>query len=259
MKLFYKYLSAAILFGLLLFLNSCSDDNSRPVVLVDHGHGQRFLVDKMGPLHLSKLAKIFEDQGNEIRINKQPFTEESLSSSKILVISGPFLPIGPEEIKAITTFLNNGGRLCVMLHIASPAANLLQTLGVAISNGVIYDEAHRINNNPLDFKITRLAPHEINRDLESFNIYGAWALVNTTDNSRLIALTGPRSWVDLNKDKKLSRGDAVQSFGVIAAGEYGAGRFVVFGDDAIFQNQFLEGENVKLGKNLVRWLTDYDK
>lgn len=257
MKQFYKYLSAAILFGLLLFLNNCNGDNStRSVVLFDQAHGQRFLTDKMGPLQLSKLAKIFEAQKNEVRINKQPLTEKSLSSSKILVISGPFLPISPEEIVTITKFLNNGGRLCVMLHIASPAAKLLQALGVAISNGVIYDEAHCINNNPLDFTITRLAPHEINKGLKSFNVYGSWALMNTKDNTRLIAMTSPKSWVDLNKDRKLTRGDAVQSFGVIASGEYGTGRFVVFGDDAIFQNQFLENDNVDLGENLVRWLTE---
>jgi hypothetical protein len=29
---------------------------------------------------------------------------------------------------------------------------------------------------------------------------------------------------------------------------------VLFGDDAIFQNQFLTGGNAVLGKNLARWL-----
>jgi hypothetical protein len=143
-----------------------------------------------------------------------------------------------------------------MLHIASPAANLLQTLGVAISNGVIYEESNRINDNPLDFKVAKLAPHEINRDLESFNLYGSWALLNTKENTLLIAMTSHRSWIDLNKDKKLTSGDAVQSFGVVAAGVYGAGRFVVFGDDAIFQNQFLIDNNIDLGKNLIRWFTE---
>lgn len=256
MKNVNRYISAIMVLMVSFLLNNCSGDNTRPIVLFDQGHGQQFLVDKMGPLQLSKLAKIFEDQGNEVRVNKKPFTDESLASSKALIISGPFIPTSPEEIKAITQFLNNGGRLCVMLHIASPAANLLQTLGIAISNGVISDEAHRINDNSLDFKVTRLAPHEINRDLEFFKIYGAWALMNTSDNARLVAMTGPRSWVDLNKDRKLTSGDAVQSFGVIATGEYGVGRFVVFGDDAIFQNQFLEDENIQLGKNLVRWLTE---
>ncbi|MBW1897757.1 MAG: hypothetical protein JRI61_01710, partial [Deltaproteobacteria bacterium] len=37
-------------------------------------------------------------------------------------------------------------------------------------------------------------------------------------------------------------------------GKWGAGHFVVFGDDAIFQNKFLIEENALIGKNLARWL-----
>ena len=48
--------------------------------------------------------------------------------------------------------------------------------------------------------------------------------------------------------------DAVQSFAVAIAGQSGNGRFVVFGDDAIFQNQFFKGNNQVLGRNLARWL-----
>ncbi|HXQ23784.1 MAG TPA: hypothetical protein VN812_19045, partial [Candidatus Acidoferrales bacterium] len=53
----------------------------------------------------------------------------------------------------------------------------------------------------------------------------------------------------------LDPGDAVQSFGVLVAGQLGLGRFAIFGDDALFQNQFLMGGNVVLARNLVAWLT----
>ena len=49
--------------------------------------------------------------------------------------------------------------------------------------------------------------------------------------------------------------DAVQSFAVAIAGQSGSGRFVVFGDDAIFQNRFFKGNNQVLGRNLARWLS----
>jgi hypothetical protein len=79
-------------------------------------------------------------------------------------------------------------------------------------------------------------------------------LTNSAPSTRIIASTSPRSWVDLNGDGRLSKGDVMQSFGVVAAGELGAGRYVVFGDDAIFQNKFLDEQNGQLAKNLSRWL-----
>jgi hypothetical protein len=38
------------------------------------------------------------------------------------------------------------------------------------------------------------------------------------------------------------------------AGALGRGRFVVFGDDTLFQNRFLDGSNLELAGNLVHWL-----
>jgi hypothetical protein len=58
----------------------------------------------------------------------------------------------------------------------------------------------------------------------------------------------------MDGDMKLSKGDIVQSFGVVVQGTHGAGRFVVFGDDAIFQNKFLDASNKQLARNLARWL-----
>jgi hypothetical protein len=46
----------------------------------------------------------------------------------------------------------------------------------------------------------------------------------------------------------------VGSFGVVVSGDLGNGRFIVFGDDAIFQNKFLDNSNRQLAKNLARWL-----
>lgn len=78
--------------------------------------------------------------------------------------------------------------------------------------------------------------------------------MNTAASAKIVASTSPKGWVDFNGDKKLSNGDIMQSFGVVVVGEIGAGRFVVFGDDAIFQNKFLDASNRQLAKNLARWL-----
>ena len=69
-----------------------------------------------------------------------------------------------------------------------------------------------------------------------------------------MAETGPEAWVDLNGNQKFDKGDVRQAFAVIVAGTRGKGRIAVFGDDAAFQNQFLQGDNRRLAENLASWL-----
>jgi hypothetical protein len=72
--------------------------------------------------------------------------------------------------------------------------------------------------------------------------------------ARIIALTGSKAWIDLNRDGKFNATDARQSFGVVIAGTLGKGKYVIFGDDAIFQNKFLKKDNMPLAKNLADWM-----
>lgn len=251
-----KYLVNVLLcfcFGLfVLAITSSAAD--KPVVLLDQGHGQMFFVDRGESLDLSSLAALFEEEGFVVSIGKEALTEKLLNGVDVLVISGPFRPFTPVEIDVIRTFLYRGGSLSIMLHIGQPLADLLQGLEIAFSNGVIHEQDGIIDGEPLNFRVSHLKPHDLTKGLEGFNLYGGWALINTDDNSEIVAETGPAAWVDLNGDKRLSSGDAVQAFGVAVAGSFGQGRFVVFGDDAMFQNMFLEGPNVLLAKNLVKWL-----
>ncbi len=257
MKRFNKKLALVLILFLLLPVGACRKTQpSGPTVLFDEGHGQRFLINKGGDLDLSGLAGMFQDGGFHVAVSRQKISGKTLTGVKVLVISGPFLSFTPAEIDSIATFIANGGRVCVMLHIASPVAPLLEKLGVAISNGVIYERENLINDNPLDFYVTRFKQHILNKDLARFDVFGAWALMNMGNNAEVLAQTSPSSWVDLNKDGMLGKGDAVQSLGVVVAGQNGYGRFIVFGDDAIFQNKFLNKDNTALARNLISWLDE---
>ncbi len=246
---------ATVLLAGFLSTSACVQKVPQAVVLFDEAHGQQFLVEKDGPLDLSTLSDLFQGQGFQVKTSRQPITNKALSDVDVLVISGPFAPFTPVETDAVTAFVTRGGRLCVTLHIAQPMAALLHRLNVSISNGVIRERENVIDNDPLNFHITRLTAHDLTRRLDAFDVFGAWALLNTSDNAAVIARTSSDAWVDLNGDRSLNGEDAVQSFGVVLAGQLGQGRFVVFGDDAIFQNQFLSAGNVVLGKNLARWLS----
>ena len=251
----FKLISATLILWMSLF-SGTSKAGERPTVLFDQGHGQKFLIEKTGPLDLSNLSELFRQKELTLKSSKENISDELLSGVSAFVISGPFIPFSTDEVDSIVNFIKKGGRLCIMLHIGQPVVELLHRLEVDVSNGVIREREGVLEEESLNFHVTRLANHDLNKGLKQFNIYGGWALMNTGDNTAIIAETGATSWVDLDRDKKFSAGDAVQSFGVAVAGKIGEGRFVVFGDDAIFQNKFLDEVNILLGKNLVEWLTE---
>lgn len=240
---------------LMQFFNSTVQAGDKnPTVIFDQGHGQKFLVEREGDLQLSKLSVFFKNEGYSIKTATGLITDETLKGVNILVISGAFSPFNPTEIDAIIRFLDAGGGLCIMLHIPQPVAGLMNRLQIFASNGVILEKEHLIKNEPKDFFLTKMEQHPITKGIQKIGVHGAWALISDSNQGKIIARTSPQAWIDLNRDGKFNSTDAKQSFGVIIAGTYGKGKYVVFGDDAIFQNIFLEKENTALGKNLVKWL-----
>jgi len=240
----------------LFFLILCAGNvlAQEPVVLFDQGHGQQFRIDRDGPLQLSRLAEIFSESGFKLQKSRAEFTTEILAEVDTLIISGPFATISFAEINVIKNYLRQGGTMAVMLHIAAPATALLQQLGINVSNGAIREVKNLIEGNPLNFSVTEFHKHPLTNGIGSFSAYGCWALLDTPPQTRIAASTSRQAWIDLNGDKIRSPHDAVQSFGIVVTGQSGKGRFAVFGDDAMFQNRFLQGGNIDLADNLVRWL-----
>ncbi len=228
----------------------------RSVVLFDEGHDQRFRVGSRGALDLSRLGAFFSSAGGQVDATASKITPEGLAKAEVLVVSGAFRPFAPDEIEAVLGFLDRGGRLAVLLHIAPPVADLLHRLGVSVSNGILREEGAAIAGEAIHLTVSRLATHPVNAGLASFGIFGSWALLPTASGVTALAETGPQAWVDLNRSGTFEKGDARQRFAVALVGQRGAGRFVVFGDDAAFQNQILAErvDNRRLAGNLARWL-----
>lgn len=247
-----KTFASALAATLLLF--SASVALAAPTALFDEGHGQRFTVAGSGELDLTRLASVFTDAGYSVRTTKSKLTVDTLADADVLVISGAFAPLGGSEIEAVGAFIERGGRLCVMLHIAPPLTGLMDRLGVVASSSVIREEEQIIGNDPLNFHVTHLASSPLFEGIGRFALYGGWALNPEKDSVTSIASTSPSAWVDLDSDKRFTDGDARQAFTVAVAGTVGSGRFVIFGDDAIFQNKFIRDENLILARNLAQWL-----
>lgn len=222
-------------------------------ILFDTGHGEPFKITDKGPLQLSALAELMQQAGAQVATTDEPFSDATLAGADALVISGAFTQLHPAEIEAVLRFIDNGGKLAVMLHIAPPMAPLLDRLQVSHTNGVILERRNVIEEDPLRFRVELLSEHPVLQGLPDFSLHGAWGLINRNDTARVIAMTSPQAWIDLNRDKKQAK-EETASFGIAVAGDLGKGSFIVFGDDAVFQNKFLEGNNRVLATNLAAWL-----
>lgn len=222
-------------------------------VLFDNGHGERFTIGDKGPLQLSAFADIVRGAGAKVSPLNQPLSDAALAGVDGLVISGAFRPLTEQEVDAVVRFMKRGGRLAVMLHIAPPLSSLLDRLRVVYTNGVIRENENIIGGNPLDFRASRLGSHPVLQGVKEFSLYGVWGIKNYDDSSRVIAATSPSAWIDVTGDG-VQHPELTASYGVVVAGDVGKGGFLVFGDDAIFQNKFLDKNNRVLAARLAAWL-----
>ena len=237
---------------LLLIASLAPAVESSPNILFDQGHGQRFVIADSGDLQLSKFSETLLATGIQVHQTTALLSDDSLNGANALVISGPFKALQSDEIEAVLRFVQNGGRLAVMLHIAPPMGDLLIRLGVDFSNSILHERRNAIDRD-INFRVSELSATPLFAGISSFSAYGAWAL-NPLGSSTGIARTSPAAWVDLNGDGVLSKGDAEGAFALVVTGTLGKGDFVIFGDDAVFQNRFLDDDNRKLAANLGKWL-----
>lgn len=237
---------------LLLWAGTAGADERVVRTLIDQGHDQRFLIEETGALHLSGIADIIRSRGSQVASTKKALTDEALKDISALVISGPFEALKPEEVEAVARFIERGGRLAIMLHIGSPLTGLLTRLDLDHSNAVLYERLNVIDNNN-NFRVTALSASPLFNGLTQFSVYGCWAL-DPGKTGTPVAQTSPDAWIDLDGNKVLSKGDMIGAFSVAVSGTLGSGSFIVFGDDALFQNRYLDENNRKLAGNLAGWL-----
>ena len=228
---------------------------AQKVVLFDEGHGQRFLAGRAGDLDLSDFAAILKEGGCEVRSSRGRLDAAALKGVSALVISGAFAPLDAAEIEVVGQFVLKGGRLAVMLHIGQPVQSLLEKMGLQYSRGTVHESEGVIKGRSGDFAVSRFEPHALTKGLASMSVFGCWALKSgASSTARVIARTGPQAWLDSDGNGARSPGDLVGAQGMVAVGDVGAGSYVVFGDDAIFQNRFLKAYNAGIGARLARWL-----
>lgn len=232
-----------------------------PVVMFDQGHGQRFLIEKPGDLSLSALAATFAAAGAEVKSTGQDLLPHALEGVKVVVTSGAFVPHKPQEVQALYNFVKNGGSLAVMMHIAPTYSKLLSAFRVAGASGVVHETENVVGVESTDFNVVNFnKEHPLFAGVASFAAHGAWGVTSNSKEIVLVAETSKGAWIDLNRNKiRDEKAEPLNTLGIVAAGQFGKGKVVIFGDDAIFQEKFLVEGNKKLAENMARWLTSEDK
>lgn len=224
-----------------------------PIVLFDQAHGQQSLIENTDLFGLSDLAENFKQHTFDVQSSREPLTDQSLNNVAVLVISGARTPLSGQEIQALHTYLNKGGQLCLLLDAKETLSPLLQSLNIAVSNGLIHAQTSpAAPEAQTDFFVTDLAPHPLTKGLRQFKLSSSWAL-NTSLEANSIAKTGPQTWIDLNGNNARDGNDAQQAFSVVVTGQLGHGHFVLFADSTIFQNRSFRSHNQKLAENLSSW------
>ncbi len=227
-----------------------------PVTAFDDSHAEIFSPLKGGPLHFSKFYGMTKSAGKDVAINRDTITPEILERVRTYIIAGPSMQIKPDEIAALNSFVERGGRLLVLIHVSEPVARLTESFGIIVSNFVLSESNGAIGNEPQDFLVTSFLPHPVTEGVQRLALYGSWALL-PEGRSEAVASTSAGSWVDYDGDGVRGEGEPEEAFAVAAVTEWGLGRVAVIADDAPFTNLFMkEADNERFVMNIIKWLDE---
>ena len=157
----------------------------------------------------------------------------------------------------IKNFVRDGGDLLVLVHIFYPVTLLTEEFGIHVSGNITNEAVNLINASSQDFYVLDFEDHPVTGDIKNVSVYGTWS-VTSQEPARIVAWTSGSAWKDVLKNRVFDRDiEKRERLGIIAISEFGKGKVVVVADDAIFIERFMdEGDNRKLGENIINWFKD---
>ena len=262
-------------------------EGRKPKVLFTTGHGERSLDDQSGR-GLAGAQQILGPDNFEVSEWASLGKPAVPPDTDLLVIAGPTSSFVQPELQAFTAYLNNGGRMLVMLDptlgrtagsglVDTGLEGWLARYGVKAGNDIVVDPS-----NPLPFFgpetifTTHYEDHPITRALAEGNLPVLMSVVRSMGwgdapgikVSNLLR-TSAEGWGETNLAALERTGRDAQDLGgpvslaVVAesantAPGKRAMRMVVFGDSDFASNQLLQANeaNVVLLSNALNWLAE---
>ncbi len=258
-----------------------------PTVHLDEAHHNFHTLDG----RYQPFGKLLTADGYNLKPFKTPFTAQSLSKTKILVISNALhernvkdwsLPtpsaFTDQEIDAVSQWVKKGGSLLLIadhMPLAGAAEKMAAKFGFKCHNGFVFHSQTRSGTITFTLKEKTLCPHKIiegRKDPEKIHhvvTFTGQAFTCPKEAKPLLVfppgytiLLPKEAWVFDDKTPRKSPDGMAQG----AVLQYGNGRIAIFGEAAQFTSQLAGGKtpigmtspeashNQQFLLNVIHWL-----
>ena len=252
-------------------------DDAKLVFLSGHGERSPTGTDN------SSYNKFSSQLGNKgVSVTTTNLLESGIDAdTTTLVIAAPQNPLLPGELAHIKEHIENGKNLLWMMDPGNMQGldELASILGIKFHDGIIVDNNINLREtlgiqHPAVIPVLDYHPHAITKNLNYNTLFPISRGINSTDSkqwrSSIIAQSLPQSWLETSALENgivfdTSSGDIAGPIPIIMALERNlatektAQRIVITGDSDFLANNYIGvGVNLKLGINIVNWLTKHD-
>jgi hypothetical protein len=245
-----KYVLALIII-LLLSLNSVSAEKT---ILVDKYHDtDNWWGDPQGTGSI--LFQELSAMGFNNKVITEPFSDETLKGTNIVVLWNPNNPLEESEINALVKYVENGGSILVLgsneMDMIEPTREsinkLLENFDIRIMKNGTDDPTNRkgCSCTPI---IHNLADHPTTEGIESIILYKPASL---EIKGKAIAIAkGDNDTFSIGSEPV-----GGENVVVVAVSQKGSGKVAVIGSSFIFDNGKIgDMNNKQFSKNLFTWL-----
>jgi uncharacterized protein (DUF2249 family) len=242
-----------------------------PAVYIDEGHNNFHTLEG----RFAPFAQLLEKDGYQLSSHAKLFTDTSLQSVDILVISNALneedldawvVPnpsaFSPGEIQILTDWVHEGGALLLIAdHMPFPGAakELAHAFGFTFNNGFAIDTTRQ---GPIVFskETHTLSEHAISQSIDSVASFtgqgfeipdDAISLMNF--NQDVISLMPDTAWQFHEHTPYVS----LEGWSQGAVKGFGKGKIAVFGEAAMFTAQLAGPNQLKIGMNSERAPQNY--
>ncbi len=184
-------------------------------ILFLEGHGERALEDReRGGFSLAKEALV--KQGYEVGTVSLLQEQAVPAGTAVLVLAGPRRPVTADEQERIRRYVQDGGRLLVLVDPESEAGleGLLGQWGVELGRGVLVDLQDRVALGDLSALLIRtFTEHEITQDFNFAVLFPVSRHVAFNEDKGKdwdfvpLARTSPRSWAETHPQGRVVQFD----------------------------------------------------
>jgi ABC-type uncharacterized transport system involved in gliding motility auxiliary subunit len=235
------------------------------------GHGENDPIDAEERTGYGVLRQVLETENYRVRPLPLLRTKTVPPDADLVVVSGPKDELAPEELEALSAYLQAGGNALLMLdpYTVPGLARYLNQFGFALADDVVVDEQNQVaGGEPLMPVISTFSKEIFPRDLRGEPILPVVRPVRVQDGkAQPFAFSSQTSWA-LKSRERAERGELSFRAGedergplpvaaVATTGKEKLGKIVVMGDSDFVNNFYARVPgNVDFFMNAVGWILD---